>query len=82
MIVDLSIGDSKSLKGVSIILIILHHFAQFYNSVNILPISMEVFRGCGIIGCAMFFFLSAYGIEKAKMYTINQGARTAWGGFP
>lgn len=69
MKVELSLGQSQTLKGVSITLILLHHFAQHFNSINMLPTSLNVFLGCGVIGCAMFFFLSSYGIEKTKKYT-------------
>lgn len=46
------------------LLVIMHHFSQHY--ADCLPSLMLVFRGVGAIACALFFFLSGYGLSMSK----------------
>lgn len=55
---EISKNNTLALKGLCILLIVLHHYAQNF---GFLP---DILRGVGPIGCAVFFFISGYGLTK------------------
>ena len=54
---EISLRESKSLKGIAIIMVVISHVVPIYglNFVNIL----------GAVGVALFLFLSGYGLERS-----------------
>ena len=50
--------NTLALKGLCILIIVAHHYAQNF---GFLP---DFLRGFGAIGCAVFFFISGYGLTK------------------
>lgn len=54
---EISLRESKSLKGIAIIMVVVSHVVPIYglNFVNIL----------GAVGVALFLFLSGYGLERS-----------------
>lgn len=58
----LSRKDSDAIKGLSIIMVVLHHFEQSVISVDLL----HLFKGFGPIACSAFFFLSGYGLTTSQ----------------
>ena len=60
----ITLSESRGLKGFSILLVIFHHFVQYY--ADNLPSFLLIFRGVGAIACALFFFLSGYGLSISK----------------
>lgn len=55
---EISKNNTLALKGLCILLIVLHHYTQNF---GFLP---DVLCGFGPIGCAVFFFISGYGLTK------------------
>lgn len=62
--INITLSESRGLKGFSMLLVIFHHFVQHY--ADYLPSFLLVFRGSGAIACALFFFLSGYGLSISK----------------
>lgn len=59
---EISISESNAIKGLAILIIILHHFEQSCLSIDIL----NVFKAFGPVGCSAFFFISGYGLCVSK----------------
>ena len=57
----LSIEETISLKGISIIIIIIGHYCRYTNQSGL----FTLFGKVGYLGAAVFFFLSGYGIVKS-----------------
>ena len=59
--------NTEALKGLAILLIILHHITQALES----PGLMSPFIGFGYMGVAIFFFLSGYGLSMSGLAKRN-----------
>lgn len=59
--------STSAIKGLCILLIVLHHYTQNY---GYLP---EILNGVGPVACSAFFFISGYGLA------VNCGDRKKWG---
>lgn len=68
----LTLEDSKILKGIAISLVLVHHFVQHY--ADSCPAWLIIFKSVGPIACALFFFLSGYGISLQS----TDNKRTYW----
>lgn len=62
--INIDLRESRGLKGFSMVLVIIHHFTQHY--ADNLPSLLLTFRGVGAIACALFFFLSGYGLSMSN----------------
>lgn len=58
----ISLSESNTIKGLAILMIILHHFEQSCLSVDYL----NVCKAFGPVGCSAFFFISGYGLTVSK----------------
>lgn len=54
----ISLSESNAMKGLAILMIMIHHFEQSSLVVDCL----SVFRAFGPVGCGIFFFVSGYGL--------------------
>lgn len=63
--------ESDGVKGLAIVLVILHHY--FAETNTLLP--AWVFKGAGAMACSIFFFLSAYGLTVSGKHI---GGGTYW----
>ena len=59
--------SSNIIKGLACMLIILHHYCQSLNGLNVSNFIIDTIalRG-GVTGVAIFFFLSAYGLSESQ----------------
>lgn len=64
----ISKDTSTVVKGVAIILIVIHHYTQNF---GFLPV---FFKGVGPMACSAFFLISGYGLS------VNKGSYTKWKG--
>ena len=55
--------ESTGLKGLFILLVILHHYSH-----EIPGIMQNIFLGAGALACSGFFFLSGYGLQVSGKY--------------
>lgn len=58
--------SSEAVKGIAIIIVVLHHYAQNFGYIP------DLFRGLGPMACASFFLISGYGLS------VNKGSRVKW----
>lgn len=56
-------ANTETLKGLAILIIVLHHLTQGLND----PAYMQPFLGLDYLGIAMFFFFSGYGLSISGM---------------
>lgn len=54
----LSLNNTRSLRGILSVLIVIHHLSSYYVSISFL----SIFKHIGYLVVAMFFFLSGYGL--------------------
>lgn len=59
---NISIEESNSIKGLAILIVMIHHFEQSTLSIDY----MSIFNAMGPIACSAFFFISGYGLSKSK----------------
>lgn len=58
LVFKISLSESNAMKGLAILMIMIHHFEQSPLTVDCL----SVFRAFGPVGCGIFFFVSGYGL--------------------
>ncbi|WP_418323183.1 acyltransferase family protein [Segatella sp.] len=58
LVFKISLSESNAMKGLAILMIMIHHFEQSSLTVDCL----SVFRAFGPVGCGIFFFVSGYGL--------------------
>lgn len=59
---SITLNESNAIKGLAIIMVMIHHFEQ-----SIIAISpLIIFKSLGPVACSTFFFLSGYGLSVSK----------------
>lgn len=58
----ISLEESNTIKGLCILIVMIHHYEQSTIAVN----SLTLFRALGPIACSIFFFLSGYGLTISR----------------